>query len=160
MRMLCGLSPSPNLGLSGMLQGSEPDLRSLRAHLGRMMPCAYGPFGDMWARGPRAFSLWPRCLLETASSPHCPLTWVLFLIVWGRAPPLILPDCARAWAPHHLLSRAVKTPARSLSPWASPLLGHGKSLSLHIADHVLRESGGMVMQRGQGRGGLSPSWVP
>lgn len=116
--MLCGLSPSPNLGLSGMLQGSEPEPRSLRAHLGRM-PCAYGPFGDMWAWGPRVFSLWPRCLPGTASSPHCPLPWVQFSIVWGRAPPPILPDCARARAPH-LLSGAVKTPARPWSPWLYP----------------------------------------
>lgn len=42
--MFCGPPPSPNLGLPGMLQGSEPDPRSLGAHLGRMPPC-------LWALG-------------------------------------------------------------------------------------------------------------
>lgn len=42
--MFCGPSPSPNLGLPGMLQGSEPDPRSLGAHLGRMPLC-------LWALG-------------------------------------------------------------------------------------------------------------
>lgn len=137
-----------------MLQGSKPDPRSLRAHLGKDALCLW-PFGDMWGSGSLGV-LTVATLLRTASSPHCPLTWVQFLIVWGRAPP-----------PHpqyFLTMPGLGFPTTSSVEQSRLLLGPGlpevyppgsrKSLSLHIADHFQREAGGMVMQRGQGRGGL------
>lgn len=113
------------------------------------MPCAYGPFGDMWGSGSLGV-LTVATLLRTASSPHCPLTWVQFLIVWGRAPPP---------PPYFLTVPGLGFPTTSSVEQSRLLLGPGlpevyppgsqKSPSLHIAGHFQREAGGMVMQRGQ-----------
>lgn len=82
--MLCGPSPSPNLGPSGMLQGPEPAPRSLRAHLGGM-PCAYGPFGDMWGSGSLGILTVATLPAEDSQKPTLPSHLGPVLDRWGQS---------------------------------------------------------------------------
>lgn len=162
-------SPSPTLGLPSMLQGSEPAPRSLRPPR-KDASVPMGPLVTCGAQGPWVSSLWPLGLPLSSSGLAWPAEDSQKPILLSHLGPVldslgqspsIIPDCARAWVPYHLLNGAVRV-----------LLGPGLCLGLippgswekyespHFRQFQKKAGGGRVIQRGHGRGGLRPSWVP
>lgn len=132
-----------------------------QAHLGRM-PCAYGPFGDTWGSGSFGVLTVATLPAEDSQQPTLPSHLGPVLDSLGQSPhPLYFLTVP---GPGFPTTSSVEQSRLLLGPGLRgvylSLLGHWNSLSLHIADHFQREAGGMVLQRGQGRNGLRPSWVP